>query len=278
MKTIKIPSKILYAVSFCLIWAVSAFTPPQKPANKEQHVEITTRFGKMVVKLYNETPKHRDNFIKLVKEGFYDSLLFHRVIPTFMIQGGDPNSKYAPAGSALGEGELPYRIPAEFNKNLYHKRGALAAARTDNPEKASSACQFYIVQGRTFQVEELTAYENSVNINAKRKMFGNMVQSDSIKAKLNDFTLRGDKDGLHKYMLSLQAVIDNAYAPVEFRFGPNQVIDYLQIGGAPHLDGNYTVFGEVVSGLHVVDSIAAQKRDTIDRPLVDLRMKMRLLK
>ena len=268
----------LIALFSLLVLSISSFTPPKPVAPKVQHVEISTKFGKIIVKLYNETPKHRDNFIKLVREGFYDSLLFHRVIPTFMIQGGDPNSKFATAGSALGEGELPYTIPAELNKKLYHKRGALASAHNENPEKASSSCQFFIVQGRTFTVEELTDYQNSVNINSKRKMFGTMVQSDSIKAKLNDYTLRGDKDGLHKYMLSMQESIDQAFAPYEFKFEPNQIIDYVQLGGAPHLDGNYTVFGEVISGITVVDSIAAQKRDTIDRPLVDLRIKMKLLK
>ncbi|MES2780007.1 MAG: peptidylprolyl isomerase [Bacteroidota bacterium] len=268
----------LYTLLTLTTWVISSFTPPKQTPVKEQLVEITTRYGKMVVKLYNETPLHRDNFVKLVKEGFYDSLLFHRVIPSFMIQGGDPNSKYAPAGKALGDTEVPYTIPAEFNKKLYHKRGALAAARNENPEKVSSGCQFYIVQGRPFKIEELSAYENQVNYNEKRVMFSKMLKSDSINAKFNDFTLRGDKEGLHKYMLSLQTVIDKAYAPNEFKFGPNQIIDYLQMGGAPHLDGNYTVFGEVVSGLRVLDSIAAQKTDTLNRPLVDLRMKMKLLK
>ncbi|MES2558536.1 MAG: peptidylprolyl isomerase [Bacteroidota bacterium] len=271
--------KITLGTLLCVTaWGISSFTPPKPAPVKEPLVEITTRYGKMVVKLYNQTPLHRDNFIKLVKGGFYDSLLFHRVIPEFMIQGGDPTSKYAPAGKALGETEVPYTIPAEFNKKLYHKRGALAAARNQNPDKASSGCQFYIVQGRAFKIEELSAYENQVNYNEKRKMFSDMLQSDSIKAKFNDFTLRGDKDGLHKYMLSMQDVIDKIYAPHEFKFGPDQIIDYLQIGGAPHLDGNYTVFGEVITGFNVLDSIASQKTDTLSRPLVDLRMKMKLLK
>jgi cyclophilin family peptidyl-prolyl cis-trans isomerase len=270
----------LSLITLCLMiaWGISSFTPPKPAPRKEQLVEINTRYGKILLKLYNETPRHRDNFVKLVKEGFYDSLLFHRVIPTFMIQGGDPASKYAPPGKALGETEIPYTIPAEFNKNLYHKRGALAAARNENPEKASSGCQFYIVQGRTFKIEELAAYENQVNLNEKRKMFSKMLQSDSLKAILNDYTLRGDKEGLHSYMLSMQDVIDKNFAPYEFKFSTNQTIDYLQVGGAPHLDGNYTVFGEVIAGMHVVDSIATQKRDSLNRPLVDLRMKMRLLK
>lgn len=278
IKMTSLKKTILIALLCLTAWGISSFTPPKPSPPKEQLVEINTRYGIMVVKLYNQTPKHRDNFIKLVKEGFYDSLLFHRVIPTFMIQGGDPDSKYAPAGKALGETEVPYTIPAEFNKKLYHKRGALAAARTDNPAKASSGCQFYIVQGRTFKIEELSAYANQVNYEKKRKMFSDLLQSDSMKVKLNDFTLRGDKEGMHKYMLSMQEVIDKQFAPYEFKFEPDQIIDYLQIGGAPHLDENYTVFGEVISGMSVIDSIATQKTDTLNRPLVDLRMKMKLLK
>lgn len=271
--------KTTFVTLACItIWGISSFSPPKPAPPKEQLVEISTRYGIMVVKLYNETPKHRDNFIKLVNEGFYDSLLFHRVIPTFMIQGGDPTSKYAAPGKRLGETEVPYTIPAEFNKKLYHKRGALAAARNDNPAKASSGCQFYIVQGRTFKIEELSAYENQVNYEKKRRMFADLLQSDSMKVMLNDFTLRGDKAGMHKYMLSMQEVIDKQFAPYEFKFSPDQVIDYLQIGGAPHLDQNYTVFGEVISGLQIVDSIAANKTDSLNRPLVDLRMKMRLKK
>lgn len=265
---------VLSILLFCLM----AFTPPKTNPVVEQKVEITTRYGKIILKLYNETPLHRDNFIKLVKEGFYDSLLFHRIVPTFMIQGGDPTSKHAAPGKLVGEGENGYRIPAEFNKNLYHKRGALGAARDNNPEKASSGCQFYIIQGRIFEGKELTDYENSTNLNAKRKLFGKMVQSDSVKVKLDDYVLRGDKDGMRAYMLSLQDVIDKLYAPLEFRFSKKQMFDYLTIGGAPHLDENYTVFGEVLSGLNVVDSIASQKTDSLNRPLVDLRMKMRLIK
>lgn len=278
MKMTSLKKITLITLLCATAWTISSFAPPKPAPPKEQQVQISTRYGIIVLKLYNETPKHRDNFIKLVKEGFYDSLLFHRVIPTFMIQGGDPMSKYAPAGKALGETEVPYTIPAEINKKLYHKRGALAAARNDNPAKASSGCQFYIVQGRTFKIEELSAYANQVNYKAKSKMFSDMLQSDSLKAKFNDYTLRGDKEGLHKYMVSMQDVIDKIYAPQEFKFGPDQIIDYLQIGGAPHLDQNYTVFGEVISGMNVVDSIAAQKTDTLNRPLIDLRMKMKLLK
>ncbi len=134
-------------------------TTTQVPEEKFTRVKISTDYGDMVVKLYNKTPRHRDNFIKLVTEHFYDSLLFHRVINTFMIQGGDPNSKNAPAGVMLGSGDVGYTIPAEFDTTLIHKRGALCAARTNNPEKASSGCQFYIVQGRTSNDWELDNFQ-----------------------------------------------------------------------------------------------------------------------
>lgn len=188
-------------------------------------VKITTSFGEMIVKLYNRTPMHRDNFIKLVKEHFYDSLLFHRVINTFMIQGGDPNSKNAEAGSFLGEGDVGYTIPAEFDSTLYHKRGALCAARTDNPEKASSGCQFYIVQGKTFSDGQLDM------LTMKNKVW----------------------------------------------FSPSKRMTYKMLGGTPQLDMNYTVFGEVESGLEVIDKIATTPRDDNNRPITDVRMRMELL-
>lgn len=268
--------KIFGLFSLLGLFLFSSFIPP-KP-QKEQKVEISTRYGKIIVKLYNETPLHRDNFIDLVKKGFYDSLLFHRVIPTFMIQGGDPTSKYAPAGQLIGDGDLGYKIPAEINKNLIHKRGALAAARDNNPERASNGSQFYIVQGRAFTPEELITMENNKNINAKRQLFEEIMKADSVRVKIDDYTLRGDKEGLHMYLEALKPQIDALYAPSEMKYTPQQISTYITLGGAPHLDMSYTVFGEVVSGMNVVDSIAAQKRDAMDRPLVDLRMKMRLIK
>jgi peptidyl-prolyl cis-trans isomerase B (cyclophilin B) len=195
-------------------------------------VEITTNFGTMIVRLSDSTPLHRDNFIKLVQQGFYDSLLFHRVIKDFMIQGGDPQSKHAQAGVFLGEGEAPGgRIPAEFRPYLFHKKGALAMARDDNPEKASSNCQFYIVEGKVFT-------DSALNVVEERRMW-----------PLNP----------------------------SFYFTDAQRAAYRTIGGAPHLDQNYTVFGEVIQGLDVIDKIASQPRDGNDRPVKDAWMKMRML-
>lgn len=214
--------------------------PPAKPAitskniipAKGRLVEIKTDFGTMVAVLYDSTPLHRDNFIGKVKEGFFDSLLFHRVIQGFMIQGGDPQSKNADSGTVLGNGEAPGgMIPAEFRQNLYHKKGALAMARTDNPEKASSNCQFYIVEGKTVADEFLNQIECQVRQNGNMGFYYN--------------------DAMRK--------------------------DYKTIGGAPFLDQNYTVFGEVIKGLDVIDKIAAVAKDSNDRPLKDVRMKMRIL-
>jgi cyclophilin family peptidyl-prolyl cis-trans isomerase len=205
---------------------------PQKPKEAIAmripgvRVKITTDSGVIVVRLSDSTPLHRDNFVKLVKEGFYDSLLFHRVIGEFMIQGGDPESKNAPAGAMLGNGGGDMkRIPAEIRPSLYHKRGVLAAARDGNPEKASSACQFYIVQGKKFTDQEIDMAEVKVG---------------------------------RKYSITERMV-------------------YKTIGGTPWLDGNYTVFGQVESGLEVIDKIAGVPKDGNNRPLGDVRMKMEIL-
>ena len=190
-----------------------------------KYVIISTDFGDIKIRMYDETPQHRDNFIKLAKQGFFDSTLFHRIIPTFMIQGGDPNSKTAVAGQSLGMGDVGYRVPAEFNKNLIHKRGVLAAARDNNPEKASSGCQFYITQGRKYSAEELQSF-------VSRK--GNIWTEEQKKT-------------------------------------------YAEIGGTPMLDQDYTVFGEVVSGMEVVDKILMEQRDQNDRPYKDIRMKIKVV-
>ena len=245
---------------------------------KDQMVEISTVYGKMILRLYNETPLHRDNFIKLVQQGLYDSLLFHRVIKNFMIQGGDPQSKNAPADAMLGNGEVGYLIPAEFNPALFHKRGALAAARDDNPARSSSGCQFYIVQGKRYNLTELNTIRNSINYQTKTRILHDITNSDSVKNKADDFVLRGDKDGLHSYMLGLQPKIEEFYKKAELNYSQNQIHTYMSVGGAPHLDMNYTVFGELVEGFNVLDSIAAVKTGPNDRPVKDVIMQIKLLK
>ena len=189
-------------------------------------VKITTDSGVMIIRLYDKTPLHRDNFIKLASEHFFDSLLFHRVIQGFMIQGGDPQSKYAQPGQQLGMGDVGYTIPAEFDTSLFHKKGALAAARTPNPAKASSGCQFYIVQGN----------------------------------KLTD------------------ADINNMEMGKGIKYAQKQRNIYKTVGGTPFLDMEYTVFGEVESGLNVIDKIASVQKAPGDRPIGDVRMKIEVIK
>ena len=192
-------------------------------------LKIETDSGAMVVKLSEKTPQTTANFLKLVKEHFYDGLLFHRVIKGFMIQGGDPDSKNAAPGKVLGEGGLKYTVPAEFDSSLFHKKGAVAMARENddvNPKKASSSSQFYIVEGRTFTDVEMNQIERKFNI-----------------------------------------VIPESHREV-----------YRTVGGAPFLDMNYTVFGQVVSGLDVIDKIAQTAKDAHDRPLHDIHMKISIMK
>jgi cyclophilin family peptidyl-prolyl cis-trans isomerase len=254
---------------------VTKFNPTKSP---ERLVEISTDYGVMVAKLYNETPLHRDNFVKLVKQGFYDSLLFHRIIKSFMIQGGDPTSKNADSTQMLGSGDVGYRIPAEFKPSLFHKRGALSAARDNNPQKASSGCQFYIVQGKTFTIEELEKIINSRNLSRKQLMMYTLYQSDTVQAKLAALQAEGNKDAQQNYMLSLQNEVENEYNKLEpSKIDYDQIDHYMKIGGTPHLDGDYTVFGEVISGLEVMDKIAAVQTRPGDRPMKDVRMKIRLL-
>ena len=198
----------------------------QNRRKKDYLVSLNTSYGTMRLVLYDQTPKHKENFIKLVNQKFYDSLLFHRIIPLFMIQGGDPNSRRAQDDQPLGNGDVGYKIPAEFVPALFHKKGALSAARDNNPEKASSGCQFYIVQGRVW-----------------------------------------DDAGLQKQIDRIQTM--KGHVPTE-----EQKQVYKTLGGAPHLDGNYTVFGEVIDGLAIVDSIARQPRNEMDRPEKNVRMTM----
>ena len=198
-------------------------TSQNNNTQKMTKVLLKTTFGDITIALYDDTPQHKENFIKLVNDKFYDGLLFHHIIKGFMIQGGDPNSKTAKAGQQLGDGDVGYTIPAEFVPAHYHKRGALAAAREPdqvNPQKASSGCQFYIVDG--------TVYDND---------------------KMTMIAQRTGKT-----------------------FSPEQVQAYTTVGGAPWLDGDYTVFGEVIKGMEVVDKIADQQKDRNDRPLEDIKI------
>ena len=233
---------IVYCIALSIITLISCSSPKKvktaddaaakeaavqkTPNNNTQEmtkVLLKTTLGDITIALYDDTPAHRDNFHKLVNDKFYDGVLFHRIIKGFMIQGGDPDSKTAKPGQRLGSGDVGYTIPAEFVPAHFHKRGAVCAARMGdnvNPQKASSGCQFYIVDG--------TVYDND---------------------KLNMIAQRTGKT-----------------------FSPEQVQAYTTIGGAPFLDGDYTVFGEVINGMEVVDKIASQQKDGADRPLEDIKI------
>lgn len=214
--------KRLLTLLLSLCFAVSFAAKP-----KNQYVKITTSKGEVIIKLYNETPLHRDNFLKLAKEGFYNGTIFHRVIKDFMIQGGDPDSKNATPESTLGSGGLKYTVPAEFRDGLFHKKGVLAAARDNNPEKASSSSQFYIVHGKVWTDSAL-----------------NVTEETRLKFKIPEWQ--------------------------------RQV--YKTIGGSPHLDKNYTVYGEVVKGLEMVDNIATTPTGKANRPKEDIKMTVTVLK
>ena len=242
--------------------------------DNETLVRLETTLGNITVKLYKETPGHRDNFIKLVKEGVYDSTLFHRVIKNFMIQAGDPESKHANDTATLGNGDVGYTVPAEFNPTLFHKKGALAAARQGdevNPEKASSGCQFYIVTGKQFSQAQLINMENQIN-EARLDTAFNMLARKHMK-EIYKMRKAGDNEGLLELQdtLEAQARTEVAKEP-RFKFSKEQIAAYTTLGGAPHLDGNYTVFGEVVEGMDVADKIETVKTNRADRPVTDIRI------
>ena len=241
---------------------------------KRTLVKLETTMGNITVALYNETPKHRDNFIKLEKEGVYDSTLFHRVIKQFMIQAGDPDSKNASDTAMLGSGDVGYTIPAEFNPKFFHKKGVLAAARQGddvNPEKASSGCQFYIVTGRKFTEPQLLGMENKINEQREEALFDSLARQHM--KEIYKMRKAGDNAGLLELQDTLEAQArELADKEEKFRFTPEQIKAYSTIGGAPHLDGSYTVFGEVTEGMEVVDNIEIAKTNRADRPIENIRI------
>ena len=247
--------------------------------DKRPLVLIKTDFGDMTVALYNETPKHRDNFLKLAKQGYFDGLLFHRVIKEFMIQGGDPDTRNAQSGQKLGNGGPGYEIDNEINPKLLHKKGALAAARQGdqiNPQKKSSGSQFYIVQGVVFPSNDLPALEEE---GAQRLEQSNMRQLVRENAdSLRGYEQKGDQAAFEKMIARLRSEAMGKAKQTPFKLTEEQKQLYTTVGGAPHLDGNYTVFGEVIEGLAIVDSIAAQKTGPNDRPLKDIRMVVKVIK
>jgi len=238
-------------------------------------VQMETTRGTITFRLYDETPLHRDNFIKLANDGFYSDLLFHRVIPNFMIQGGDPDSKNAQPGQQLGMGNVGYTIPAEFvYPKYYHKKGALAAARTGdqiNPKKESSGSQFYIVTGNVLTDAQLDQMENSKSGGLEQSLFQkkvneNMALIQKLQAENNEEALMALQN---QFIAEVQA---EAALQAPFKFTAEQRQAYKTIGGAPFLDNEYTVFGEVIEGMNVVDEISAVKTAAGDRPVEDVKI------
>ena len=242
---------------------------------KETMVLIETEFGNMKVKLYNETPIHRDNFLKLVREGFYDDLLFHRVISDFMIQGGDPESKNANLNKPLGNGGPGYDLPAELVPSKFHKKGALAAARLGdqmNPERKSSGSQFYLVQGKVYSEPELKQFSDQQRFRAVRAEA--MKRFQEHQATIQKWQNEGKSDSVNSLVIKIQEDAEAAISTELYKMSEERRIAYTTIGGTPHLDDAYTVFGEVVEGFAVIDSISQVKKGAADRPVSNVKMKI----
>ena len=240
-------------------------------------VKIQTMLGDIVVRLYDETPIHRDNFIKLAKEGYYDGTLFHRVIKDFMIQGGDPDSKGAPAGKMLGVGGPDYTLEAEIKDGLFHKRGALAAARQGdqvNPERRSSGSQFYIVWGQVYNEGQLRQFSKQLKMQRMQDIFNQLAAAR--KAEIMQMRRERNRAGLQELQDQLAAEAEKQAAGYTGLSEEQQRI-YSTVGGTPHLDGQYTVFGEVEQGLDVVEMIQNSATGRGDRPIDDIEMRVSVI-
>ena len=262
--------------------ALTALTSSQQKnmaENKSVTAVFETTLGNIEIKLYDETPGHKANFIKNIKEGAYNGVLFHRVIKDFMVQTGDPKSKDAKAGTLLGGSDHGSMIPAEFVPSLFHKKGALAAARTAdsvNPEKKSSGSQFYIVTGKVYNQQELVAMEKSIQNRQRQAKFDELVREHRDEV----LNLRRSRDtvGLQQLQDKLVGQMETALKGKLFSFTPEQIKTYTTDGGAPFLDGGYTVFGEVVRGMDIVEKIEKAETDGNDRPLQDIRILKAVIK
>ena len=247
--------------------------------NQDYLIKIETSKGDMYAVLYEETPKHRANFIKLIKGHYYDDLLFHRVIPDFMIQGGDPDSKEASKNANLGSGGPGYTIPAEIGK--YHFKGTLAAARLggpSNPKKASSGSQFYVTQGKVYDslaISRLAAQKKQSAINELFRVYMVDPENASFMAQVKNLQQSGNQTGLDSLYATIEPILDAEYEKSGgVTYSAADIEKYGTAGGVPFLDGDYTVFGEVVKGLEVVDVIVAVKRNQVDRPKENVIMKI----
>lgn len=261
-------------VSISILFVSCDFGADKK--EKDQLYKIETAYGDMVFKLYDATPLHKENFIKLIEQGYFNDLLFHRVIDGFMIQGGDPNSKNAEPGVMLGNGGPGYTIPAEFVDSIFHKKGVIAAAREGdktNPEMRSAGSQFYIVQGIIMTDEDVKKVEDRINASRLTKLVDKYVE----EAKNEAYNTGGNID--------YQVILPEARKKAEedfkaggyYKIPEDKLKVYQTIGGTPHLDNAYTVFGEIVEGLEVIDKIAAVETDQYDRPVKDVKMNIKEL-
>lgn len=243
-------------------------------AQKDVIVEMNTTMGPVKILLYGDTPKHLNNFVKLVNEGYYDGVLFHRVINDFMVQTGDPNSKNAAKGEMLGMGDPSYRIEAEFvYPKHFHKRGALAAARegdATNPNRESSGSQFYIVTGKTYTPGQLDQMERRLQLEQQKEIFGRLAKEN--RDSIMNMRRNRDQEGLAALQEKLIQESDSIMRQNPAKLTDEQRSAYSTVGGTPHLDGTYTVFGEVLEGMDVVDAIQKVETDRNDRPLEDIRI------
>lgn len=249
--------------------------------DKSTHVLIETSLGTIEIALYDKTPLHRDNFLKLVAEKYYDGVLFHRVIKDFMIQTGDGSSKNAKPGQMLGHGDLDYTVPAEIlYPELFHKKGVLAAARTAdqvNPERRSSASQFYIVTGQVYNLQQLQQMNVQKENRAKQEIFQRLTAPH--RKELMKMNMAGDTAGIEAVRQQIIKQTEEEYAASPVMMSQAEIEAYSTVGGTPHLDGAYTVFGEVVKGMDVVERIQAADTDRNDRPKDDIKiLKMTVLK
>ena len=269
----------LTIIIFIILSIIYSMTTDAK--TKSNIVLINTSLGNIKIRLYDETPQHRDNFLKLAEEGYFNDLLFHRVIKDFMIQGGDPESKGASANKSLGSGGPGYQIPAEIiYPQLFHKRGALSAARTGdqvNPEKKSSGSQFYIVWGSVYTENQLASMEQQKKQQAMQHYFDSltMQRNDTIQELYHAKNQIG-LDSLQKELIAMTEA-EFANNPEMGGFTAEQKNIYSNLGGAPHLDGEYTVFGEVIEGLDVIEKIQSCQTGSNDRPKTDITMKMNIV-
>lgn len=264
---------VLLFVAFSII-VFSCQLDQSKKKTEDQLYKLETEYGDMIFKLYDATPLHKENFDTLIEQGYFNDLLFHRVIDGFMIQGGDPDSRNAEAGIMLGNGGPGYKIPAEFVDSLFHKKGVIAAAREGdikNPEMRSAGSQFYIVQGVVLDNEAVKKVEDRINASRLNKLITKNIDEAKSKAF--------DTGGTIDYKVILPEARTKAEEEFKaegyYKIPENKLKVYQTIGGTPHLDNAYTIFGEVIEGLDVIDKIAAVEADENNRPKTDIKMKIK---